>query len=150
MQWQLSFLQFLKNLVTVWVTATKWVATLNQERKILLCHTSLVEVNCRRVSQYAYLCTIIKCIGLCKSNIIWVGYYNWIQFFGGKLNITVYCFLGGPASQAGVKPGDYIMKVNGTPVSKFNHKEVVQIIKCEYKLGLSTQLLKNVEFNALQ
>ncbi|XP_050692232.1 rho guanine nucleotide exchange factor 11-like isoform X3 [Eriocheir sinensis] len=36
---------------------------------------------------------------------------------------------GGPAAQAGVKKGDSIIKVNGTIVSKINHREVVQIIK---------------------
>lgn len=39
---------------------------------------------------------------------------------------------GGPAAQAGVKKGDSIIKVNGTIVSKINHREVVQIIKCKY------------------
>ena len=48
------------------------------------------------------------------------------------------CLLGGPASQAGVQAGDCIVKVNGTPVAKFNHKEVVQIIKCKFCIKSST------------
>ena len=45
-----------------------------------------------------------------------------------------YILSGGPACEAGVKAGDCIIKVNGTHVSKFNHKEVVEIIKCELTL----------------
>lgn len=48
---------------------------------------------------------------------------------------------GGPAAQAGVKKGDSIIKVNGTIVSKINHREVVQIIKCKYSLCRATQLV---------
>ncbi|KAF2349940.1 PDZ domain [Trinorchestia longiramus] len=44
---------------------------------------------------------------------------------------------GGPACLAGVQVGDCIMKVNGTPVSKFNHKEVVQIIKSSHSVRLT-------------
>ncbi|XP_071526476.1 uncharacterized protein [Panulirus ornatus] len=44
---------------------------------------------------------------------------------------------GGPAAQAGVKKGDSIIEVNGTVVSKINHKEVVQIIKSTQSVKLT-------------
>ena len=49
------------------------------------------------------------------------------------LNCYFYWIIitGGPAALAGVQKGDSIIKVNGTQVSKVNHKQVVQIIKCK-------------------